>query len=62
MFICDRLTERLADRLTDRLTEECRTTIYVWARLFTLMKKLPPLLTTQILLCSQGDKFVHPLR
>ena len=41
----------IGDRLTDRLTDKQITTIY-GRKFFTVIKKLPPLLTTQILLRS----------
>ena len=48
MFISDRQT----NIQTDRLTDECLTTIYGRVKLFFYLKKLPPLLTTQITLRS----------
>ena len=42
----------IGDRQTDRLTDERITTIYGRAKIFTVIKKLPPLLTTQISLRS----------
>jgi len=55
------------DRQTDRLTDECRTTIYVWVRLFTSLKNYLPYSLRKFrfahLLRSQGDKCINcPVR